>query len=115
MAGGGLPRDADLDIFVERFLVSFAAWDLLVLLRMQPDLAESTGQLAYRLGRSENEIASALGPMLAGGLVQNEEIGGETAYRLREGAVEELRRFGDATNDREWRLELVRRVLSRMG
>ncbi len=115
MAEDGRSPHPELDSFVGRYLVSFAAWDLLVLLRSQPGLRDSAEGFAYRLGRNPVAIAEALQVMLAGGLVTAQVSGEEELYSLAPGSRPLLDRFAEASANREWRLDLVRSVLARMG
>jgi DNA-binding transcriptional regulator PaaX len=112
----GLRRDDELEAFVKRYLVSFAAWDLLVLLNAQPDLRESLARLAYRLGRSERDVREAAVPMVEGGLLEKHADDDSGTYNLTSelGERELLERFVAASEDREWRLDLVRQVLNRL-
>lgn len=114
MAATG-PGDPELDAFVERYVVSFAAWDLLVLLHAHPALKETAKGLAYRLGRSEPDVAASLESLRAGGIVGAEGSGDAEVFGLVASAEPLLARFAAASADRDWRFELVRKVLVRIG
>lgn len=113
----GFPRDSELESFVDRFVTSFAAWDLLVLLGAHPDLVDTPEQLAQRLGRNPKDIGAAASGMAEGRVLatganpEGERTYGLSAEVRASGLVE---RFTAATADRDWRLELVRRVLAKL-
>lgn len=117
MTDSGLPPDDEMDAFVSRYLVSFAAWDLLVLLHAQPDLCDSPERLAYRLGRPERELRDAVSPMLDGGLLETRRGADGENYCVAADvrARRLLDRFVELSEQREWRLEMVRRVLNRLA
>jgi|SRR5450759_2811310 hypothetical protein len=116
MTESGLPRDDELEGFVRDYLVSFAAWDMLVLLHAQPDLADSLSGLAFRLGRAERDVREASRAMIEGGLLvpmagEEQDVFGVTSDPH---MLELLERFVEASSERDWRLDLVRRVLNRL-
>lgn len=116
MKESGLPRDDELEGFVRDYLVSFAAWDMLVLLHAQPDLVDSLSGLALRLGRAERDVREASRAMLDGGLLESRPGDGEDRFGVTSDShtLELLGRFVKASSQREWRLDLVRRVLNRL-
>lgn len=107
--------DREVDGFIDRNLVSFAAWDLLMLLHSLPDLEESAADLSHRLGRPEPDVAEAVATLVSSGILEERERDGGQVCCLSHDVVQRrvLDRFVVAAGDRDTRLDLVRIVLQR--
>lgn len=109
---------AEIDSFLEANLFSFAAWDLIVCLADDPIALQSTSELAAAVARREYEIEGAIRRLVVNGVV-SESVDDDGVHRFCLTADSDVRRlvarFAVLTSVRESRLELVRRVLSRLS
>ena len=99
--------------FVERYVRSLLAWDILVFFHRNPDAVLDAAGLASRLGRRIEEVEPEIDALCDARIVQC--AGGLIRYRptpeLRGNAAE----FVAACQDRGRRLALIALVLHRIG
>ena len=103
--------DADLKNFINRYVTSFLAWDLIVFFHKHPGVGESAGDLAMRLGRLAEDIQPAAEELAEKAVLTYED----TIFRY--GPAEETRalveQFNQALENREKRLLILTEVLQR--
>lgn len=109
--------DPEVDDFVERNIVSFAAWDLVLFLSHDPDPPVPLAEIADLLGRHEGETDTAMTRLVDSGVARRSERDGVVAYGLADDP--RLRgtigRFIALVARQDYRLECVRRVLARIS
>jgi hypothetical protein len=100
--------------FADDHVDSFAAWDLLVFLHHRPETVEDASGYAMLLGRSEEDLATALDHLCTTGAVMYAEKGDDPRFTLSgDGETRAgLAAFVDLCGIKECRLEIVRRVLA---
>lgn len=107
--------DPEVDAFVERNMVSFAAWDLVIYLNRNPQMCETASSLSAILARPEHDLGPAIRRLLdAGTLVEDLSADPDSVcYRLTDDPEvrDVISRFVQMAGRREHRLEFVRRVL----
>jgi len=106
--------DTDILEFVEKYVDTFAAWDLLRYFHENPASDHTVSEIALEIGRKESSIAEPLERLKEMGLVTSEIVTGEeTSYKY--AAPPEfcwsMERFLEATRDRTNRLAVVSIVL----
>jgi hypothetical protein len=117
MDGGRVSGDPEVDAFVQVNLVSFPAWDLMVLLNKSPDGDLTLPELCAALARSEKDLEPALERFTATGIAEGRPgPDGRIHYRLASDSDmrELLSRFCELASVRDVRLEFVRHVMSRL-
>lgn len=103
--------DADLKNFINRYVTSFLAWDIIVFFCKNPGAAGAAGELAVRLGRRSEDIEQA-----AGGLVEKAVLFSDNAvftYRPDDDTRALIDKFVRAIDSREKRLLILTEVLQR--
>lgn len=110
-------NDAETEAFVKANVVSFVAWDLLICFNRYPEATESLRGLAAMLGREERDMLAATHVLVENGVLQKSDDPGEARFGLSTdpGMREMVSRFVRMTEDRDLRLEVVRRVLANVS
>jgi hypothetical protein len=100
--------------FADRYVDSFAAWDLLVFLHNRPDTVADASGFAMLLGRSEEDLARSLDQLATTGALSCTDEGASRRFALTgdEAVRDELAAFVHLCAVKECRLEIVRRVLA---
>jgi hypothetical protein len=108
--------DAELDSFVESSVISFAAWDLITYFNGNQRESLALPELAALLARQEADMEPALLRLCETGVVvQRAGSEGVTFGLTEDPAVRDVvARFVALSAKREYRLELVRRVLGQI-
>ena len=101
--------DADLKNFVNRYITSFLAWDLVVFFHKNPGTADGAGALAVKLGRRAEEIERAASELADKAILKNSSL--IYAYDPPEATRAQVDKFVQAINDRETRLLILTKVL----
>ena len=108
--------DEEVDAFVDRNVISFAAWDLLAYLSQNTSGSHTIADLTHLLSRADSDVEPVVARLSESGVLVPGEHRGEPTYRLTDDpAVRDvLARFVAASTRREYRLEFVRRVLGQI-
>lgn len=99
--------------FVERYVRSLLAWDILVFFHRNPDAVLDGPGLASRLGRRIEEVEPEIDALSDGRIVQC--AGGLIRYRPTPELRADVAEFVEACQDRGRRLALIALVLHRIG
>jgi hypothetical protein len=99
--------------FVERYVRSLLAWDILVFFHRNPDAVLDVSGLASRLGRRIEEVDPEIDALCDARIVQC--AGGLVRYRPTPELRESVGEFVSACQDRGRRLALIALVLHRIG
>lgn len=99
--------------FVERYVGSLLAWDILVFFHRNQDAVLDANGLATRLGRKEEEIEPEAAALCDAKILQC--AGGLIRYKPSPQLDAEVGEFVDACQDRGRRLALIALVLHRIG
>ena len=113
-----MSEDRAVDDFVDRCVISFAAWDLVIYLMSNSEARTTRARLAQVLGRLEADMAPALGTLVREGVaVELTDDDGAMCFALTsdQDVRDLVRRFITMSERREHRLEFVRRVLSHIS
>ncbi len=106
----------DILEFVEKYVDTFAAWDLLKYFHENPVSEHSISEIALEIGRKESSIIEPLSRLVELGLVSGESIAGEE-HMYKYTAPAEFRwsmeKFLEATRDRTNRLAVVSIILKK--
>lgn len=107
------PKDEQLSRFIDRYVDSFASWDLILFMHYNPDTADTAEGFAGRLGRSADEVGRALEHFCCLGTVSSKGGAGEEVFypKLDGETREDFAKFVHAQDDRELRLMLIRSIL----
>lgn len=99
--------------FVENYVNSLLAWDILVFFHRNPDAVLDTAGLSSRLGRHIDEVEPEIDFLSDARILQR--AGGLVRYRPSPELREQVAEFSDACQDRSRRLALIALVLQRIG
>jgi len=99
--------------FVERYVRSLLAWDILVFFHRNPDAVLDASGLASRLGRRIEEVEPEIDALCDARIVQC--AGGLIRYRPTPELRVDVAEFVEACQDRGRRLALIALVLHRIG
>lgn len=99
--------------FVERYVRSLLAWDILVFFHRNPDAVLDVSGLASRLGRRIEEVEPEVDGLCEARIIQC--AGGLIRYRPTPELRENVGEFVAACQDRGRRLALIALVLHRIG
>lgn len=99
--------------FVECYVRSLLAWDILVFFHRNPDAVLDCSGLASRLGRRVEEVEPELDALCDGHILQ--KAGGLVRYKPAAELRAQVAEFVDACQDRGRRLALIALVLHRIG
>ncbi len=103
--------DADLRDFVNRYITSFLAWDLVVFFCKNPGTVDDAGQLAAKLGRRAEDIAQAAAELAEKDILKSNNM--VFRYSPAEETRVQVEKFVQALNNREQRLLILTKVLQR--
>lgn len=106
----------DILEFVEKYIDTFAAWDLLRYFHENPLYEHSISEIALEIGRKESSITEPLYRLVELGLVSSEGMAGEEPLYKYAAPAEfrwSMEKFLDATRDRTNRLAVVSIVLKK--
>jgi len=103
----------DVISFVERYVESLLAWDVVVYFQRNPEAVLDAGVLASRLGRHTPEVEAAAQNLCESGLLECED--GHFVYRPDPKSRAQADKFAAACADRNRRLALIALVLHRIG
>jgi len=103
--------DADLKNFINRYVTSFLAWDIIVFFHKHPGSVGAAGDLAVRLGRQSEEIEKAAWELVEKAVL----ISDDTVFTYRPGDDTRalIDKFVQAIDSREKRLLILTEVLQR--
>lgn len=99
--------------FVECYVRSLLAWDILVFFHRNPDAVLDCPGLASRLGRRTEEVEPEIESLCEGRILQR--AGGLIRYKPTPELRAQVGDFVDACQDRGRRLALIALVLHRIG
>jgi hypothetical protein len=99
--------------FVERYVGTLLAWDILVFFHRNPDESLDYEQLASRLGRRAEEIAPEVDILCRGQILDCSD--GLIRYAPTPEMAERCTEFVEACQDRARRLALIALVLHRLS
>lgn len=99
--------------FVERYVRSLLAWDILVFFHRNPEAVLDASGLASRLGRRIEEVEPEIDALCDARIVQC--AGGLIRYRPTPELRVNVSEFVEACQDRGRRLALIALVLHRIG
>lgn len=113
----GLLRTSDVDAFVERYVDSFAAWDILTLYGTSPNRLCDVCDIAELVGRPEALVEESLRTLADKGFFRIEESSGRSFFHFEPSPAlaDELGGFISATTDRRGRLKALSVLLRRLG
>lgn len=108
-------KDAELRGFVAKYLTSFVMWDLFDMYAGNPGTEGKVADIAYLAGREPDQILPSLSKMVEWGFLERSGPEDDPVYRYEPPA--ELRKlvkkFSEATAEREFRLTALVDVLAR--
>lgn len=99
--------------FVERYVGSLLAWDILVFFHRNPDAVLDPEGLATRLGRRVEEVEPEVQSLCDAKILQC--AGGLVRYKPSPEVGADVTEFVEACQDRGRRLALIALVLHRIG
>ena len=103
--------DADLKKFIDKYVTSFLAWDLLIFFHTHPWTANGADELALKLGRRAEDIDQAAAELAEKSVLVCE--GALFSYSPAEETQVLIERFVHALDDREKRLLILTEVLQK--
>ena len=103
--------DLELKSFINQYVTSFLAWDLLVFFHKNPGVADVADQLAIKLGRLTDDIERAAGELAEKAVLKQEH--GIFMYEPDDKVRSRVGEFVSALDDRETRLLILTEVLQR--
>lgn len=107
-------QSAELKEFVEGYVDSFVAWDLILFFYNNPEVTGDVVTLATRLGREEEAVEVAAKTLTAKGILR-EEAKGIFTYRLSERTAEQIKKFVSALETTDGRLSVLLCVLEKIS
>jgi len=99
--------------FVDRYVNSLLAWDIIVFFERNPDARLDNLELAAALGRHPEQTAPEVEHLCEGGILHCE--GRALAYGPDPEQAEAIKGFVNACEDHSKRLALIAMVLHRIG
>jgi hypothetical protein len=107
--------DAEMRAFIEQYIDSFLAWDLLVFFFSNPQVVETVAGLALRLGRKAQDVKVAVLLLAEKGIVTIASIDPETfCYSPSEEQKKLIERFITQTADQIFRLQVLSIVMEKV-
>lgn len=107
--------DAEMREFIEQYIDSFLAWDLVVFFFSNPQIVETVPGLALRLGRKAQEVKEAISKLADKGIVVMASIDPATyRYNPSEEQKKLIERFVTQTADQIFRLQVLSLVMERV-
>lgn len=109
------PQKEKFQEFLERYVDSFIAWDLLIFFFHNPSSCDSADNIAARLGRTKSDIVPSLEKMVSNSLLDKKLSFGEEVYfyAASKELSERIKEFIDALESREKRLVMLTHVLQK--
>lgn len=102
----------DIEDFINTYVTSFVAWDLIVFFHYNPNVIDSSKNIALKLGRNENEVRKALTELTEKGILKlDNEV---YSLQLQEEVKEQIENFVKILSDRSQRLQAVSMVLKKI-
>lgn len=102
-----------MDSFIAEYIDSFVKWDLVTYFSFNPDASGTAEDLAAKLGRKTEDIASALEALAQKRLLSETSNGQDKIYKF--APSDELRgkvnMFCEALEDRDRRLQILAKLL----
>ncbi|HET6352051.1 MAG TPA: hypothetical protein VFG89_07985 [Coriobacteriia bacterium] len=99
--------------FVDRYVNSLLAWDIIVFFERNPDARLENHELAASLGRHPEQTAPEVAHLCDGGILHCQ--GSEVAFGPDSEQAEAIQGFVNACEDHSKRLALIAMVLHRIG
>ena len=103
--------DVDLRNFINQYVTSFLAWDLIVFFHKNPSADGAADELAGRLGRRPEDIEQAAQELVGKAVLTCDDA--VFTYAPSDGTRLLVDRFVQAINTREKRLLILTEVLKR--
>ncbi len=104
----------EMESFVEKYVDSFLAWDLIVFFHQNPQAIDSSYNLSLRLGRKERDVKEALKKLVEKGVLK--EKGEENPlyiYSPLDEVREKVDQFVQSLSSRTFRLQVLSLVLKK--
>ncbi len=106
--------DSRLERFIQTYLDSFTAWDLISFFYYNPGVVDNLQGLAARLGRSAESVAEALEKLVEKGQVSKKGSPVEVYFYTPDEEFKELvELFNQAIEDRLLRLKILSLLLKK--
>ena len=108
-------EDKALRQFISEYLTSFVTWDLFDLYASTPTAEGKAADVAYLIGRDTDQVASALRELAAEGFVRASGPEDDPVYTYDppDELAELVKRFSEATAERDFRLTALVELLAR--
>ncbi len=110
-----VPQNSEIDEFIDKYVVSFIAWDLLVFFARNPGAFDTPEGIARRLGRKADEVQKGLKHLSANSLLTTKKTDRGEVYFL--STNPEIRKVLDEflmrMDNRSFRLNLLSRLLKK--
>ena len=108
---------SDLEEFVETYVDSFVAWDVLTLFGTSPNRHSNPTDIAQLVGRPQAMVDACLSSLAEKGFFLAEDSGGKTFYHWKPNAdlARKVDGFVKATADRRGRLRALSILLRKVG
>lgn len=110
-------RVTGLDEFVEKYVDSFTAWDILTLFGTSPNRLSKPDEIAGLVGRPQGAVESCLKVLAEKGFFEIEVVPGRVYYHWKpeESLCAGLHEFVTATADRRGRLRALSALLRKIS
>jgi hypothetical protein len=78
----GKEVDIDLLVFIERYANDLLKWDLISFFARNPDLIDTSANVARGVGRDQRAVRSELGDLVILGILERDKLDGDHIYHL---------------------------------
>ncbi len=108
--------DPELLAFLRKFVNSFIKWDLLHFFHHNPHTIDTVENIARYAGRDQEAVAEELADLAQRGLLEETQMGDMIIYALIDSSTlrEQLSKFIEASEDREFRVRAIYHVIRDM-
>ncbi|MBN1262182.1 MAG: hypothetical protein JXB35_16005 [Anaerolineae bacterium] len=105
--------DPELLDFLNRYVDSFVKWDLLRFFHNNPHTIDTVDNIARYAGRNQETVQQELADLAMRGLLEETHMGSMVVYALAANPAirEQLARFIDASDDRQFRVRAIYHVI----
>lgn len=106
--------NSELEAFVNNYVDTFVAWDLLALFHKNPQLKETVSQLALRLGRKEKDVEEGAKRLTEKGILTATQSASPLyIYDPPAELRQKIDKFITALDARETRLQILSLILQK--
>jgi hypothetical protein len=102
--------------FLRTKVNSFVKWDLVHFFHENPDVASTPEHIARRAGRDAETMRAELAELAGQGVLLQSQLGGKTVFLLSDdpGIRDLVRRFVEASGDRQFRFKAIYHIVRGM-